>query len=124
MLKLSAVIGIVGIALLALSFVPRIGTAVESQRVASPPPTAAYGQALFEAKGCASCHVHQAVATSRNFGYHAGPDLSNYQGNPVFLRQWLRNPQAIRPTTPMPDLDLSDGEIEGLITFLSQNNHR
>jgi hypothetical protein len=47
------------------------------------------------------------------------PDLTHYQGNPDFLRQWLRHPRAIRPNTFMPNLDLSEAEIEALVAFLS-----
>ncbi len=114
MLKTSAVAGVVGVIVMALSFMP-VGTQATNHAVA------AHGKAVFQAKGCASCHVHQAVATSRNFGYLAGPDLSNYQADPPYLQRWLRDPQAVKPTT-MPNLHLSDDEITALIAFLSENN--
>ncbi len=34
-------------------------------------------------------------------------------------RRWLRDPRAVKPTTAMPNLDLSDGEIADLIAFLN-----
>ncbi len=121
MAKLSAILGIVGVALLVLSFIPSLGTptTLDQQATASPAPGAAYGRELFEAKGCATCHLHQDIAASGSF--NIGPSLTTYQSDPGFLRRWLRNPQAIRPNTRMPNLNLRDDEIEALIAFLSEN---
>jgi len=117
MLRTSAVLGLAGAVLLALSFMPVVPQAND------PPPItpAAQGKAVFQAKGCASCHVHQAVANSRDFGYNAGPDLSTYRADPAYLQRWLRDPQAIKPNTSMPNLHLNDDEITALIAFLSEN---
>lgn len=78
----------------------------------------AMGEALFVAKGCVTCHRHDGVAASRE-SIGIGPTLTAYQGDPDFLRQWLRNPRAVRPNTFMPNLGLSDAEIETLVAFLS-----
>jgi cytochrome c oxidase subunit 2 len=117
MLKISVVLALAGTVLLALSFMPIVPQA--NDRATSTP--AAHGKALFQAKGCASCHIHQAVANSRDFGYNAGPDLSTYQADPAYLQRWLRNPQAIKPNTRMPNLYLNDDEITALIAFLGEN---
>ncbi len=117
MLKLSAAVGVVGVALVALSSMP-VGIQTTNTTAAT------HGKAVFQAKGCASCHVHQAVATSRNFGYLAGPDLSNYRADPAYLQHWLSDPQAVKPTTTMPNLNLSDDEITALIAFLSENKQQ
>jgi cytochrome c1 len=53
-----------------------------------------------------------------------GPDLAGYRADPVFLRRWLRDPQAVRPATRMPDLGLSDAEIEALSAFLEDGGER
>ena len=76
------------------------------------------GKALFTAKGCFSCHIHRDVNTQ---SVAIGPDLTNYRGDPAFLRQWLADPSALRPDTKMPNLNLSDAEIEALIAFLTQS---
>jgi cytochrome c1 len=110
-------IGVVGVVLVALSFMP-LGTQATNQALA------AHGKAVFQAKGCASCHVHQAVAASRNFGYLAGPDLSNYRADPAYLQRWLRDPQAVKPTATMPNLNLNDDEITALIAFLNENEQQ
>ena len=45
-------------------------------------------------------------------------DLTGYDPDPEFVRQWLRDPGAVRPGTEMPNLNLSDEETEALIAFL------
>lgn len=91
----------------------------------SPAPNALYGRALFIAKGCSACHIHTAVSQSVP-GPLIGPRLTNYQSDPDFVRQWLRDPQVIRPDTQMPNLELSDLEIESLLAFLliSEKTHQ
>jgi cytochrome c2 len=85
-------------------------------------PDAEYGQALFIAKGCKTCHEHGAIAGVESLNsFSTGPNLTHYNPNPTFLRGWLRNPVAVRPNTQMPTLGLTDAEIEALIAFLSAN---
>jgi cytochrome c2 len=125
MLKISAVLGVLGLGLLLLSVLPIPGltpaaampTALPASVVASP-PDAEYGRALFSAKGCVVCHHHSAVAEASTFDVGA-PDLTHYPADPQFLRRWLADPKAIRPATRMPNLDLHQDEIEALITFLA-----
>lgn len=77
----------------------------------------AYGKALFQAKGCVTCHVHEAMAGQLSVS--VGPELSNYLVIPEYVSVWLRNPKAIKPETAMPTLPLNDAEIEALVAFLS-----
>jgi cytochrome c2 len=92
-------------------------TEVDSMAAASP-PDAGYGRALFIAKGCAACHIHNRVGRSVP-GPLWGPNLSHVELDPEFIRQWLRNPAAIEPDTDMPTLTLSETEIEALVLFLT-----
>jgi cytochrome c2 len=120
------------VVLLVVSFLPwpgesaPDGSATRSAGVApaisSSPFTGAdagRGQELFVAKGCLACHEHSAVERAAHLPA-VGPNLSYYhiKGNAEFLRQWLRDPPAMRPQTRMPNLNLSDQEIEDLIAFL------
>jgi cytochrome c1 len=82
---------------------------------------AAYGKQLFSAKGCAQCHGHAAILGSGKFSnaYPGNaPDLTARPGDPEYQRAWLRDPKAIKPTTTMPNLLLSDVEIDALVAFL------
>ncbi len=127
-MKLSAALGALGLVLLALSFVPELwatsGVAGDKMSMSSPSPDPAYGKALFTAKGCAACHQHADVIVSATVGHVGAPNLTDYRPDPEFLRRWLRDPQAVRPGTRMPNLNLSDDEIEALIAFLSTNTSR
>ena len=38
--------------------------------------------------------------------------------NPKELAAWIRDPQAIKPGTRMPDLGLSDSQIGQLVAYL------
>ena len=137
--RLPAALLVVPLLLLALSFVARrpTGAAVATLPAATAAPTPALapaelGRALFQAKGCTSCHQHAGLAISRvetraaadlDLGEAVGaPDLTHYRPDPAFVRQWLRDPAAVRPDTQMPNLRLSDEEIEALLAFLQTND--
>ncbi len=92
------------------------------------------GRSLFSLKGCATCHRHDGltaarltqsgavVAASRSYtNYSGAPDLTHYQPDPDFIRTWLKDPQALRPGTLMPNLGLKEVEIEALLAFLQTN---
>jgi cytochrome c1 len=89
------------------------------------PQQGAYGRALFAAKGCAMCHAHAAIPRSGEFagayGAEAAPDLSSRRLDAEYLRHWLRDPAAVRPGTSMPNLNLSENEIEALVAFLQED---
>jgi cytochrome c2 len=125
-IKISAILAALGLGLLLLSVVPwrspepAASNSTPAAPTAAASPDAAYGKALFSAKGCITCHRHAAIAGSGAIG--GGPDLSTYPANPEFLRNWLKDPQAIRPNTQMPNLGLKQDEIEALIAFLSAKN--
>lgn len=81
----------------------------------------ALGKALFSAKGCVMCHAHAGVQVQDGpfgFGEIEPPNLSKKTYGDEYLRLWLKNPQAVKPQTLMPQLQLKAGEIEALIAFL------
>jgi cytochrome c oxidase subunit II len=98
----------------------------------APPPDEgdpAAGGDLFT-QLCASCHTHDAVGAVGQFP--GAPDLTNYWQDPIIaevientpenLAAWLDDPQAIKPGTAMPNLPLSDAEIQHLVAFLLDND--
>ncbi len=135
---------LLAVGLLALSLVdwsgrgaPVAAEAALVPKAASPavaPPTAtaspaALGRTLFQIKGCASCHRHDVLNLTRVsvadndrafINAIGAPDLTAYEPDPDFVRDWLRDPAAVRPETNMPDLNLSDEEIEALLAFLQE----
>ena len=85
-----------------------------------------YGAALFVSKGCSGCHVHSDnpyAVPEDSYGYigayQTGPDLSEFTSSSEYLQLWLSDPLAVKPDTGMPDLDLSDEEVQALISFLN-----
>jgi cytochrome c2 len=89
--------------------------AAAAEHSTDPLQEATSGQALFVAKGCSTCHSHPAVAGSHS---GPGPALPNHLLTADYLRRWLSDPKAVKPTTLMPNLDLKEKEVEALTAFL------
>lgn len=84
---------------------------------------------LFAAKGCVGCHTHAAFPGAH---MQVGPDLTDLRTRASgrvagmtaegYVRQSLRSPSAFvvpgYTTVAMPDLHLTDPEIEALAAFL------
>lgn len=121
----SAGLALAGLALVVLAGVSsgyRTARAADDVPASASLSTAAYGQVLFQAKGCVVCHDH---AEGRE-GYtgqqsNIGPDLTNTRLPADYIREWLADPAALKPKTVMPDLELSKAEIEVLAEFLTQD---
>jgi cytochrome c2 len=121
-MRSTLLLGIVGVGMLLASLLPWPAPTSPAAPVATPTPAisgAEHGRQLFAAKGCSGCHNHAALERGSLFFWDDGPpNLTDYQGDPAFLREWLRDPSALRPGTEMPTLELSGEEIEALIAFL------
>ena len=135
MSKLPVALLAVALLLLALSFVVRQPAGAVTERPAAPTPAlapAALGRALFQAKGCTSCHRHDGLNIARVAFYATAdldlgtvmgaPDLTHYRPDAEFVRRWLRDPEAVRTGTNMPNPRLSDEEIEALLAFLQASS--
>ncbi len=109
--RLAAALVVAGVVLLALSLLA--GSAPADEAATAPVvPTVSpvdQGRTLFRAKSCTTCHGP---------GLHGAPNLRHYDPDPTFLRQWLRDPEAVRPGTAMPNLQLDEAEIEALIAYV------
>ena len=97
------------------------GKTAAGEPAAVPPLSQAeYGKTLFIAKGCVTCHVNPRIEPAFTaFRVDVGKDLTNYVAAPEFLRLWLKDPKAVKPKTEMPNLELSQAEIEALIAFIN-----
>ncbi len=73
------------------------------------------GKKVYEAKGCGACHVISGV------GGKVGPELTTIGKirDANFLHKWLKNPQAVKPETIMPNLGLTDKELKPLVEYLT-----
>jgi cytochrome c2 len=89
---------------------------------------AANGRTLFTAKGCIACHTAQGVQGATGT---IGPNLNGIgdvakrpkladggNNTPEHLREWIKDPQKLKPGTMMPNLQLSDKEADDLTALL------
>jgi hypothetical protein len=80
-----------------------------------------FGRDLFVAKGCLTCHSHVETNQFREFGVEAGPDLTNFSAAPEYLRMRLKDPKSVKSDSKMPQLALTEAEIEALIVFINSD---
>ena len=83
------------------------------------------GHDLIVQNGCATCHRIGGVERANG---DVGPSLRNFQTNPRIagrlpnnpneVVRWLLNPQAIDPTTIMPNLGLTPGQARDIANYL------
>jgi mono/diheme cytochrome c family protein len=74
------------------------------------------GQRLFEKKyGCNGCHAVDGV------GGKVGPPLSRvgFRLRPEYMFNWIKNPQAIKPDTKMPNFQIRDQDVVAITIYLS-----
>jgi len=83
------------------------------------------GRDLFQSTACMNCHTIGETVASGTFG----PDLSHLMSRatlaagaaantPENLRAWVRNPQQLKPGNLMPDMKLSEEELDQLVAYL------
>jgi cytochrome c oxidase subunit II len=99
----------------------------QQEQVAPPPVTdsAAYGLRLFKDMTCLNCHPIRGVSTAAN----AAPDLTHLasrrtlaagalKNNATNLARWLRNPETVKPGSRMPNLKLTEAQVNDLVSYL------
>ncbi len=111
-------LGLAIVVLGAAMVVGQAGAASAPPAEAGVPTRAEIGADLFLAKGCVTCHVHEAVAPSISYSLQFGPNLTKYRNDPAFIARWLADPASVRETL-MPNLHLSEEEIAALVSFLN-----
>ncbi|MGH8937316.1 MAG: cytochrome c oxidase subunit II, partial [Acidimicrobiia bacterium] len=115
---------------------------INQQTPARPPAAgtaAAEGLDVFQTRGCIQCHSVDYGPESELTNLipddaFAGPNLTHFASRHVFagaslpqqgetyreaLTRWLANPPAIKPGSYMPNLALTQQEIDSLIAWLS-----
>jgi len=99
---------------------------VESQRqTAMVERVASEGRRIFESTACINCHTVRGTAANGRFG----PDLTHLMGRDTIaagaaantdanLRLWIRTPDAIKPGSLMPAMQLSEHELDAVTGYL------
>jgi hypothetical protein len=124
MIFLTALCLLVGFALLAAGTGTTSRTEAQAKSQFSGAPSLSQvelGRQLFLAKGCITCHSnHKATRSSEYMTIEMGaPDLSKFSASSEVLGLRLKDPTLVKSDTMMPNLDLSEPEIEALIAFIN-----
>ena len=86
------------------------------------------GKQIFLDQGCINCHSIAGISTP-----NIGPDLTLISKRSLIgagvltnsrenLARWLKDPQTYKPGCKMPDFNLTDDEVNQLVTFLESLN--
>ena len=85
------------------------------------------GKQIFESKTCTRCHAINGTEFKENIG----PNLTHFASRKRFLadmmvnneenlKAWLTNPQAVKSGSKMPNLILSESEVNALGAFIKE----
>jgi cytochrome c oxidase subunit 2 len=95
------------------------------QQTAVRDETVAAGRRVFETTACMNCHAVSGTAADGRFGPNLGHLMSRAtiasgaaDNTAENLRLWIRNPNAIKPGSLMPDMKLSDPDLDALMAYL------
>ena len=83
------------------------------------------GRQIFESTACVNCHAVAGTVADGRFG----PDLTHLMSRdtiasgaapntPEQLKLWIRNPDAIKPGSLMPAMQLSEKDLDALTAYL------
>jgi cytochrome c oxidase subunit 2 len=86
---------------------------------------AAQGAQIFASSACVGCHTIQGTKANAKIG----PNLSHIgshqtlagatlQNTPENLATWLHNPPAVKPGSIMPNLNLTNDQVNALVAYL------
>jgi cytochrome c oxidase subunit 2 len=100
---------------------------VEAQRrPAEAHESVAEGRHIFESTACINCHSVAGTVANGQFG----PDLTHLMSRdtiasgiapntPERLRQWIKSPDSIKPSSKMPAMQLSDHQLDAVTAYLA-----
>jgi len=89
-------------------------------------PNTKVGRELFLSLACAGCHLIRGTTA----GGRIGPELTHLMSkqsiaggvlspvNEETLTRWISNPPAVKPGTLMPNLNLSEQQVDDIVLFL------
>lgn len=100
-----------------------------SQQQAQAEGASSKGAQVFIERGCAACHAINGLDGADRTDGKVGPDLTHFASRETFagailrntpdnLARWLRNPPALKAGVDMPNLGLSEDEVQALVEYL------
>src|SRR5713101_3248661 len=89
------------------------------------------GRRVFETTACVNCHAVGGTNATGRFG----PDLTHLMSRRTIaagsaentkenLRLWIQNPDAIKPGSLMPAMQLTDADLDALVRYLETLQER
>jgi cytochrome c oxidase subunit 2 len=84
------------------------------------------GRRIFETTSCVNCHTVAGTAANGQ----VGPDLTHLMtrdtiasgastNTPQHLREWIRDPETIKPGSRMPAMRLTDRDLDAVTAYLA-----
>src|SRR6202008_686017 len=97
----------------------------EQQQTASIDTSATTGRTVFFSNSCVNCHTIRGTSAQGKFG----PDLTHLMSRETLasgaapnttesLRLWVRDPQKIKAGCLMPNMQLTDEEVDQIVAYL------
>ena len=97
----------------------------DQQRAAAEDISAAEGRKIFFANSCVSCHAIRGTSAQGVFG----PDLTHLMSRQTLasgtvplshdtLRAWVRDPQQLKVGCLMPNMQISEKEVDQVVAYL------
>ncbi len=97
----------------------------QQQQAAAEETSAQAGRQIFFSNTCVNCHAIHGTSAHGAFG----PDLTHLMSrgtlasgtvpnNPVTLRAWVRDPQTLKAGCLMPNMQLTDNEVNQMVAYL------
>src|SRR6185437_3413569 len=98
--------------------------AAAQSKPAEDDPAVSQGKAMFESLSCVSCHTVRGTSAKGD----VGPDLTHLMSRetigsgvlpntPKNLRDWVKDPQAIKPGCLMPSMRLNGQELDQVVAY-------
>jgi len=95
------------------------------QQPATGDERVATGRRVFESNACMNCHTVKGTAATGVFG----PDLTHLmsrgtiasgaaENTPEKLRLWIQKPDAIKPGSLMPAMQLTNTDLDAVVSYL------
>jgi cytochrome c oxidase subunit 2 len=86
---------------------------------------AAAGRHVFESTACINCHTVTGTPANGRFG----PDLTHVMSRATIasgaaqntsqnLRLWIQNPNALKPGSLMPAMQLTDADLDAVVSYM------
>jgi cytochrome c oxidase subunit 2 len=79
---------------------------------------AAMGAKLFNTMGCANCHLTNVGPNLTHISTRETIGAGVLTNTPENLKKWLLNPQAYKPGSYMPNMKLSDQQVNQIVAYL------